>query len=133
MTLKINVIMLRKNRCVERFKISPDQNCFDRRGNLYMVPKEAINSIGYADKANNPHAELIYVEENPIPFSLHTVDKSSTFLEDMVIQNVLESTGEPRGFFLEIIGDYLKTPAKLIMLAFAGVIIYSLATGLIHA
>ena len=132
MTVKIEVIMLRKNKTVERFRIGPDNPSFDRRGNLYMIPKEAINSITFADKPNNPHAELIYVEENPIPFSLHTQDKSSTFLEDMVIENVLESTGEPRGFMLEIIGDYLKSPGKLIMLAFAGAIIYGIVSGLLH-
>lgn len=132
MTAKIKVIMLRKNKTVESFKINPDNTNFTRRGNLYMMPKEAVNSIIFEDRPNNPHAELIYVEENPIPFSLHTQDKSSTFLEDMVIENVLESTGEPKGFVLEIIGDYLKSPAKLIMLAFAGIIIYSIVSGLIH-
>lgn len=132
MTVKIEVIMLRKNKTVERLTVKPDRTFFERRGNLYMIPREAINSITYEGRPNNPHAELIYVEENPIPFSLHTQDKSSNFLEDMVIQNVLESTGEPRGFFLEIIGDYLKAPAKLVMLAFAGVIIYGIIVGLLH-
>lgn len=131
MTAKIKVIMLRKNKTVECFKIGPDKDHFDRRGNLYMVPKEAVNSITYENRLNNPHAELIYVEENPIPFSVHT-NNGAAFLEEMVISNVLESTGEPRGFFLQIIGDYLKSPVKLIMLAFAGAIIYGIVSGLLH-
>jgi hypothetical protein len=106
-------------------------NYFERRGNLYMIPKEAINSITYEDIPNNPHSELIFVEENPIPFSLHTTDKSSTFLEELIIENVLASTGQPKGFLLELIADYLKTPSKLILLAFVGIIIYAIVSGMI--
>lgn len=131
MTAKIQVLMLRKNRSAERFFIGPDDATFDKRGRLYMVPKEAINSITYNDKPNNPHAELIYVEENPVPFSLHTQDKSAQFLDDMVIENFLESTAEPKGFFLEVLKDYLKSPGKIMLIAFAIIIVVAALKGIL--
>lgn len=131
MTLKIEIIMLRKNRTAETFQVSPDQLYFKRRGNLYCMPKEAVNTRVFVDRQNNPHAELIYVEGDPIPQTTLTMLTGNTFLENLVIENAIQSTAKPRGYLLEILGDYLKSPVKIIMLIFVFVIIGALASGLV--
>jgi hypothetical protein len=117
--------MLRKDKTVSYKHLSADEVYFKDRGNLYMIPKEAVNSIAFADKPNNPHAELIYVEGNPIPVFETSDTKMSgeTFLEELVIENVLKSTGQPEGFFFEVLKDYLKSPGKLLMLTVVGIIV----------
>lgn len=131
MTYKIEVIMLRKNRTAETFQVSPDQLYFKRRGNLYVMPKDAVNTRTFEGQKNNPHAELIYVEGDPIPQTTIAMLTGNTFLENMVVENAIQSTAKPRGYLLEILGDYLKSPVKIIMLIFVFVIIGALASGLL--
>jgi len=131
MTYKIEIIMLRKNRTAETFQVSPDQLYFKRRGNLYCMPKEAVNTRTFEGQKNNPHAELIYVEGDPIPQTTLTMLTGNTFLENLVIENAIQSTAKPRGYLLEILGDYLKNPSKILLMAFIIVIVGALASGLV--
>jgi hypothetical protein len=130
-TYKIEVIMLRKNRTAERFQVDPDHLYFKRRGHLYCMPKEAVNTRVFEDQKNNPHAELIYVEGDPIPQTTAKMQSGTDFLENLVIENAIQSTAKPKGFFLEILGDYLKSPGKILLLAFVVIIIGAFASGLV--
>jgi len=135
MTTKINVILLRKNKTVERRKVSPNQPFMKVRGNLYTVPKEAVNLIVYdmwIEPPNNPHAELIYVEGDPVPVSNLSTMKADTFLEKVVIENALKGAGHPKGFILEILGDYLKAPGKILGLTIVGIIVSAVIGGFLH-
>jgi len=129
MTTKIEIIMLRKNKTVERRRIKPDQPFLKIRGNLYTIPKEAVNLIVFEGEANNPHSELIYVEGDPIPVCTITDVKADAFLEKLVIDNALKSAGEPKGFFLEILGEYLKAPGKILGLTIVGIIVFAVIGG----
>ena len=124
--------MLRKNRTVETRKVDPLESYFKVRGNLYTVPKEAVNLICYADKPNNPHAELIYIEGDPIPVSTAASIDSNKILDAIVIKNALENAAQPRGFGMEILLDYLKSPGKIMVLAFVGIIVAAVVGGYVH-
>lgn len=132
MTSKIKAIILCKNRTVKERKVNSLEPFFKVRGNLYTVPKEAVNLICYADKPNNPHAELIYIEGDPIPVSTSSSLKSSEVLDAIVIKNALESAAQPRGFGMEILLDYLKSPGKIMVLAFIGIIVAAVIGGYLH-
>jgi len=124
--------MLLKNRTVEKRMISSTEPFFKVRGNLYTIPKEAVNLIVISGKGNNPHAELIYVEGNPIPVSKATSINADDLLDKLVIENALRNTGQTPSFAWSIIGDYLKSPGKILMLAIVGIIISAVVGGFIH-
>jgi len=130
MTSKIAVVMLRKNRTAEHFKVGPDEQYFKRRNNLYMLPKEAISTIDFENGKNNPHSELIYIEGDPIPQTATATFDGNTFLENLVIENVINSTAQPRSMFFSVIVEYIRSPGKLLMLSIVFIIIGAVAAGL---
>lgn len=130
MTYKINVLMLRKNRTVETRTIRPDEPFFIVRGNLYVVPNEGVNLIAYENRPSNPHSEIVYVEGNPVPICAKA--NTDDFLAKMIVEKILKDTGKPKGFLFEIIADYLKSPAKILMIVFAGIVVAAIVMGYIH-
>lgn len=113
--MKIRCIILRKDRSIEIVKANPSASHFRWKDGIYTIDKDAVN-LTKKDGNANPTPELIYIEGNPQPISIDGTESTQEFLEHTVIENILRATAEPTGFILDIIGDYLKDPSKLLML-----------------
>jgi len=132
MVKKIHAIILRKNRSVETKKVHPDNTYFKSKGNLYTIPKEAVNLAIQKGKVNNPIPELVFVEGNPVPINVNLDITATGFLEKLVIENALKSSGKPKGFALEAIMAYIKEPKKMFMLLIVAIIAISFIIGVLN-
>ena len=128
---KIKIIILRKNRNADFTSISPDAPFFKRRGHLYTIPKEAICMAHFEYKTNNPRAELIYVEGDPIPISLEDTLVPVNVLSNLVIRNALKATGKPKTAILELVMDYAKNPGKIFLLVIALIVFIAFLSSLL--
>lgn len=119
---KIRSIILRKDRTKDTLKISSDSESFKYKKGIYNVDIEAVNN---ANPAMVP--ELVFFEDIPSPIG----SKSSPvkLLDKQIIMSVIDAASHPRGMALEIIADYLRNPAKLILLAFAAAILIAVLQG----
>lgn len=119
---KIRCVILRKDRTKDTLKVSSDSESFKYKKGIYNVDIEAVNN---ANPAMVP--ELVFFEDVPSPIG----SKSSPvkLLDKQIIMDFIKTASHPRGMALEIIADYLRNPAKLILLAFAAAILIAVLQG----
>jgi len=103
-----------------------------------MIPSDCV-TLSSTVKGLNPKSELYFIEDNPLPINLKSItvkddkgklidiDPDEWLIDQIWIDKVLTDVGKPRSYNLGFITGYLSDPKKLIMLAFAIVIISALA------
>jgi hypothetical protein len=120
--------MIGKDRHITEVKIDSRKANFTFNSGLYTIPKEAVNLAEFEDGKTETYPELIYVESVPLPVNKPTGDVSG-FLTETVTSNALKQVARPKSDFMNIIMDYMRNPNKLVMAAFAFIIVAAVIGG----
>ena len=119
MTTKIKCVILRTNRTIKVLVKNIKTGEFRYNKGLYLMPKQYVSLISDQGVIKEI-PELIYYENDPLPINIINRKKmSGSFLDDIVIENVLSTTAKPSSLFFQVIAEYLRNPFKIVMLAFA--------------
>jgi hypothetical protein len=124
----IKCLMIGKDRHVTTVKVDSRKEDFVFNNGLYTIPKEAVNLAEFAEGKQETYPELIYVESVALPVNKASGDVSG-FLTKTVVGNALKQVAQPRSDFMSVIMDYMRNPNKLIMVAFAGIIVLAVLRG----
>ena len=90
--MSLRAIILMNNRQAKIMTTKPRHTHIKWRGGLYVVDPEAIAPIDEAGKVGG--SEIIWFEGNPNPIGMKGLsDKSSNFLDEVLIKNTLDQTG----------------------------------------
>lgn len=123
--MDFTVLMLRKDRTVERLSVSPDKRFFRFKRGTYNIDKEAVNLRASATMKAKPTieevAELVFIEGNPN--AIGSKSTPSKVLGEKVVESALVQAGEPKGIWGELLVEYMRHPANFIIIAFAILII----------
>ena len=128
--MKIVIHMLKRDRTIDTFTVSPEKEYFNYHGGLYDLDPAAVN-VSTEDGVICTHPEAYYVEGQPTPIHPTSKTTSSSFLDEVVLRNAVASlSGQPSRMF-NLIEDYLRNPKKLVLGAFALIILIAFLQGLI--
>jgi hypothetical protein len=99
-----------------------------------VISPQGVKNYENAGKVRG--SEIIFFEGNPNPLTKKgLVDKSSSFLNRLVLENVLKQTsGKPRINIGNILSkfDALKDPSNWVIYLFIGAIAYGVLWGIIN-
>jgi hypothetical protein len=138
--MKIKAQILTKAREVKVLKINPSDPAFMWKKGVYLIEAQAINRWS-SDNPDSGGVEIFYLEGNPSPIFIkpqldkdkNEIDPSSRYLDEMLVSNVLEETGEvkePR--FSWIRERFPTTAGGGFVLFFFIMVILSIVIGLLR-
>ena len=117
--------MITKNRYIKKLEVNGLNEYFHYNKGLYTIPRDAVNFAFNPKKKNKDLTpELIYLEGQPTPVNAKNSD-AGNFLNHVVLENALKQVDSPQSMFFEIIAEYVRSPAKLMMLSFVAIILIS--------
>ena len=129
MSLKARILM--KNREAIVKKINAKKAYFKFQSGLYVISEKNINNVEVNGKIKG--AEIIFFKGNPSAIGPdENGDKSSAYLDELVIANALEQTSEGPRIQMEGILDALSwftNPKNLMGLVLILVVIYGVVVG----
>jgi hypothetical protein len=122
--------MIGKDRHITTVNVDSRKQNFTHNNGLYTIPMEAVNLAEFEDGKTETYPELIYIESVPLPVNKPSGDVSG-FLTETVTANALKQVAHPKSDFMNVILDYMHNPNKIVMVAFAGIIVAAVIGGLL--
>ncbi len=129
--MKIRCLIIRKDRSICTRKVDSSKANFTFNHGLYTIPRESVNISEYKGIKGKQVPELIYFEDDALPVNSGS-ENAQSFLEYVVLENALKQVSAPKGMLLDILSDYARSPGKLLLLAFAFIIVVSFLMGVIE-